>query len=293
MDNKDVYGQQQKLSFIEFITELPNFFAVTASAILTGSLISWMDFVDSLGNVICCGFVSLLSKKLKRNLKYEYNYGIGKIEAIASLCCEFFMIFGLLCVCFFSAMELIEPKRPSDLLFIAVLLKVANVGFDTYFLIRQRKISKTGGRIAQSEYKGMIQAIAFDAIALISLFVCYIYRDIRAMWYFSPVLCLVISVYFFIDSASRIRSAIRELIDRTLPEDKQLLILKALNSCYKDYANLVSVNSHISGGTVFIDLNVSFEDDTSYCEMQAFLRRVTEMIHADIADSVVHIIISE
>lgn len=293
MSDKSVYNEQQKLSFIEFCLELPNFFAVAASAILTGSLIAWMDFVDSLGNVIASGFVAGLSGKLKRDLKFEYNYGIGKVEAIASLCCEFFVLSGLVSVSIFSIMDILSPKRPSDLLFYAVLLKIVNVGFDAFFFLRQRRLSKSGSSIAKSEYKAITQGFAFDGIALVSLFVCYIFRDVRAMWYFAPVLCILASVYFFIDSISRIRAAIAELTDKTLTEDTQLLILKALNSCYDSYAELVSVNSRTSGGRVYIDLHVRFDGDTSYDEILSFQRTVSEKIRGEVTDSVVSIVISD
>lgn len=62
-ETNDSYKSQQRVSFISFLAELPNFIAVTISAIISGSLIVWMDFVDSLGNVLNSGFVALLSKE--------------------------------------------------------------------------------------------------------------------------------------------------------------------------------------------------------------------------------------
>ena len=45
-EQNDSYKSQQKVSFFNFLAELPNFIAVTVSAIISGSLIVWMDFVD-------------------------------------------------------------------------------------------------------------------------------------------------------------------------------------------------------------------------------------------------------
>ena len=45
-EQNDSYQNQQKVSFLTFLAELPNFVAVTVSAIVSGSLIVWMDFVD-------------------------------------------------------------------------------------------------------------------------------------------------------------------------------------------------------------------------------------------------------
>ena len=45
------YKKQQRVSFLNFLAELPNFVTVFVSAVLSGSLIVWMDFIDSLCNV--------------------------------------------------------------------------------------------------------------------------------------------------------------------------------------------------------------------------------------------------
>ena len=42
-ETNDSYKSQQKVSFFNFLAELPNFIAVTVSAIISGSLIVWMD----------------------------------------------------------------------------------------------------------------------------------------------------------------------------------------------------------------------------------------------------------
>ena len=130
-EQNDSYKSQQKVSFFNFLAELPNFIAVTVSAIISGSLIVWMDFVDSLGNVLNSGFVALLSRKLRRDLKYEYNYGVGKIEAISALACDGILICGLILMIISSVHDLISPKEPSGLLIYVVVLKVINVAFDT------------------------------------------------------------------------------------------------------------------------------------------------------------------
>lgn len=54
------YKKQQRVSFLNFLAELPNFVAVFVSAVLSGSLIVWMDFIDSLCNVADSGFVLLI-----------------------------------------------------------------------------------------------------------------------------------------------------------------------------------------------------------------------------------------
>ena len=88
MEQQSVYKKQQKLTGVQFLMELPNFAAICISAILSHSLLVWLDFIDSLGNVMSELLVIILSRKMCRDLRYEYNYGVGKIEAMTTLLCD-------------------------------------------------------------------------------------------------------------------------------------------------------------------------------------------------------------
>lgn len=179
---------------------MPNFVAVTVSAIVSVSLIVWMDFVDSFCNVVNSGFVALLSRKLRRNLKYEYNYGVGKIEAISSLACD-----GIL--------------------------------------------------------------------------ICWLFRDVRAVWYFSPVICILLSVWFFIGAIQRIRESVRMLTDRTLPEEEQMKIMSVLSGFHERYEEFEFLSTRMSGNTAYIDLKLSFKSDTHTGKLENLSGRVYGWLH--------------
>lgn len=284
------YEKQQRLSFFGLITELLNFAGVAVSAIFSGSLIVWMDFIDSLCNVADAGFVTLLSRKLKRDLKYEYNYGIGKIEAISSLCCEVLLIFGLLIIFASSVNELVNPKRPSGLLIYVILLKIINVIFDAIFVKEQYKINKSGkSELTNAKFYSELKSFAFDTTALASILVCWIFRDYRAAWYFSPVICIILVCVFFITAVLRMKKSVGILTDRTLPEKEQMKILKVLSKFNDRYEEFEFLSSRISGETVFIDLGIKFADDTSYAQIKQLCREISEEMKKQIPQSKVSI----
>lgn len=292
--NERIYKEQQKLSFLGFLLELPNFVAVAITALITNSLISWVDFLESLANVISCGFIAVLSKRLRRDLRYKYNYGIGKIEAIASLCCYFFLFIGLISIVIFSINQLIHPVRPSDLLFLAVFLKIINVLFDTYFVLQQRKIKKnSNSRIADSEYRAVKHDWSFDFTALVLFIICYFLRDYTITWYLTPVSCLILSAYFFKDCVIEVRDAAFELMDKTLPEEQQMIILKSLTAHYEEYEELFSVNSRQNGDKIIIDIHVRFSDKTTYKEMLQLCQDISDDIKSEIENAVVSIVIED
>mgnify|MGYP002508332695 CR=1 FL=1 len=172
MSNKSGYKQQQNLSFVQFLAEVPSFIAVLFSAILSRNLLVFVDLLDSFMYLINLGLTIFLSKKLRKDLRYEYNYGVGKIEAISSLFCDGMAFFGLLFTLGLSVRAIIFPEQPSDLVIAVVGLKVINVCFDIVFYVKQRKITKMhNSAISKANYAEALSSLLFDSIALVSLFV--------------------------------------------------------------------------------------------------------------------------
>lgn len=102
MINDQTYKKQQKISSISFAIDIPNVIAVLISAIVSNSILTWLDFVDSLGGFISDTFVMLQSRKMKKNLMFEYNYGVGKLEAITTFLTLSIQSGGLLCSIYFN-----------------------------------------------------------------------------------------------------------------------------------------------------------------------------------------------
>ena len=85
MSNQSGYKQQQNLSIAQLLAELPSFVAILASAIFSRNLLVCIDLLDSSMYLVSLVLIVILSKKLAKDLRYEYNYGVSKIEAISSL----------------------------------------------------------------------------------------------------------------------------------------------------------------------------------------------------------------
>ena len=87
MSDKNGYKQQRNLSSVQLLAEAPFFIANLLSALFSGTVLLYVDLMDSLNYIIRNAMVLLLSNKLSKDLRFEYNYGVGKIEAISSSYC--------------------------------------------------------------------------------------------------------------------------------------------------------------------------------------------------------------
>ena len=294
MSNKSGYEKQQNLSIAQLLAELPNFVAVVVSAILSKNLLVYIDLLDSSMYLISLGLIIFLSRKLRKDLRYEYNYGVGKIEAISSLLCDSMGFLGLLITLGFSVQAIIVPEQPSELVIAVVGLKIINVAFDTAFFVKQRKITKIhNSAISKSNYAEALSALLFDSVALVSLFAMWLLRANSIGGYIAPVVSIFVVIYLMVGYAKRIRQSFIELTDKTLPEEQQMKILAILTHYYSSYSQFHSINSQKSGDITRIDIHLSFEKGTSVDEVISLKKKIQDELNQIFENCSANIIVEE
>ena len=294
MSNNSGYKKQQNLSIAQLMAELPNFVAVVVSAILSRNLLVYIDLLDSSMYLISLGLTIFLSRKLTKDLRFEYNYGVGKVEAISSLLCDGMGFFGLLITLGFSVQSIIIPEQPSDLVIAVVGLKIINVAFDTAFFVKQRKITKIhNSAISKSNYAEALSALLFDSVALVSLFAMWLLRATPIGGYIAPVVSIFVAIYLMVGYTKRIRQSFIELTDKTLPEEQQMKILAILTRYYSSYSQFHSINSQKSGDITRIDIHLSFEKGASVDEVISLKKKMQDELNRIFENCSVNIIAEE
>jgi divalent metal cation (Fe/Co/Zn/Cd) transporter len=294
MSNKSGYKQQQNLSIAQILAELPSFVAVLIAAILSRNLLVFIDLFDSFMYLISLSLVVILSRKLTKDLRYEYNYGVGKVEAISSLLCDGIAFFGLLIALGLSVHKIISPEQPSDFVIAVVGLKVINVNFDIAFFVKQRKITKIhNSAISKANYAEALSALLFDSVALVSLLIMWLLRENPIGGYISPVVSIFVAIYLMFGYVRRTRQSLIELTDKTLPEEDQMKILNILTRHYDSYSRFHSINSHKSGDTTRIDIHLSFENGSKVEEVVNLQNQMQDELESQFGNCVVNIIVQD
>lgn len=190
-----IYKEQKKVGILSFIAELPNFIAVLVTAILSRSLIMWLDLVDSFSNVARSSSVFLSSGKLEGNNVKDP----GKLEFRTAMFCNISVLAGLAVLFAASLTQIINPEEPQEFLIWAVALKVINVLIDTYMFVRQAKlIKRCETDIIRAEYNGLLKDLIFDSATLIIVLISYLLIQYRWSWYISPAVCLLMCLFFIV-----------------------------------------------------------------------------------------------
>ena len=292
MSNESGYKQQQNLSFAQLLAELPSFAAVLVSALLSRNLLVYIDLLDSSMYLVSLVLIVVLSRKLTKDLRYEYNYGVGKIEAIASLLCDGMGFFGLMITLGFSVQAIIFPEQPSELVIAVVALKAINVAFDTAFFAKQHKITRIhNSAISKSNYAEALSALLFDSVALVSLLAMWLLRDNTVGCYIAPVVSIFVAICLMVGYVKRIRQALTELTDKTLPEEEQMKILNILNRYYDSYSQFHSISSRKSGQSTTVDIFLSFEEGERIETIAYLQKKMQEELGEQLGNCTVNIIV--
>ena len=292
MSNESGYSEQKNLSSVQLLAEVPTLIETLLSAIFSNALLLYVDLLDSLGYIIRYALIIILSKKLSKNLQFEYNYGIGKIEAISSLLCDGIVLFGMFLTSCISIYSIVFPDKPSDLLIGVAGLKLYDIIWDIAFFVKQRKIlKKHRSAIIETNYAAALGALLFDVIAFVSLMAMWLLRNNPIGGYISPVVTIFAVFYLTTGCIKRIKTSLNELTDKTLPEEEQMKILNILTRHYNSYSQFHSISSRKSGEITMVDIRLSFEEDARVEAVADLQKQMQDELNVQLGNCVVNIIV--
>ena len=250
--------------------------------------------MDSLNYIIRNAMVILLSNKLSKDLRYEYNYGIGKVEAISSIFGDGIVLFGMILTICVSIYSFFYPSQPSGFLIAAVGLKFYDIIWSLAFFSKQRKIYKMNpSTLSETNYAAAYGDLLFDSFAWVSLFAMWLLRNTSIVGYVSPVVSLFVAVYLMVGCIKRIKTSLNELTDKTLPEEDQMKILKVLTQHYNSYSQFHSIDSRKIGDITRIDISLSFEENASVEDVLSLQKQMQDEFSTQFGHCAVNIIVSD
>lgn len=285
-------SKQHNVALLLILWRLPEFVTSFVAAAASGSAVVWLEFIENASILIPGILIAVFSKKLNKNLKYVFNYGTGKVEAITALSCEIFDIAGLFCVVFFAVRTIIKPEPESGYLLLALIISVIGLFIDMIILFWQKRILQgSQSKMFHTAYVSARKEFFFDAVAIITLILELVFEKTTWISYFSPIVCIVIAVPFFAVVMTHMKESVSELIDRTLDEDSQLKILKVLNEFFDSYDELGEIRTRINGEDQIVDIELRFHESMDYGSIRDVAEKIKVRVQEELGRSTVNILV--
>ena len=285
--------KEQGVALFQFINESISLTALVILAVMSRSLILMTGAVGAVSLLVQAWVVFSISKRLVKNESFDYDYGMGKFESFGGLIANLLMLIGLIAVLCSSAIALFNPAGPSEILVWAIIVKIIGAIINVCLFIRQRKINKiASSMLIDAEDHVIRKNLVFDFIALFTITILYIFREIPVFAYLEPVLCILYSIFMIYKLVHPLKLCAYDLLDKTLDEAIQLKLMKAMAAGNDLYEFFDTIRTRSSGQRIYVDLLIGFNKDKTYEEITESLKKLEELIKSEIPNCVVSIVLS-
>ncbi|MDD1723776.1 MAG: cation transporter, partial [Methanospirillum sp.] len=237
---------------IAFLIWIPNLIAV----LLSGSVTMFADVVKD-GNEILATFMAwMVLRKLSKGSSSSYDYGLGKFETFTGFVTGIVMFISLALV-FYSGIERIlvpQQVNPEGTL-LGIALYVVSLCATTRQWLKSHQVAKTeASPIMESQWRLFRIKAVSDGLVLGTLVCSLVFHEYWWSWLLDPVSSLIIGTLLFLSGYHIIASSFQDLLDRTIDESFQFLILQDLAEFFDEYTAFHGIKSRLSGNNVYIEI---------------------------------------
>jgi len=273
---------------VDFILWIPDIIA----AILAGSITMFADVVKCGNELLATFFAYLTIRKLARGHGETYDYGMGKYETVTSIITGAVMLISLLLVFYTAITRIMEPEA-LQLSGVALALVMMSIGVVVNTWLWQKNY-----RLARKEYSPIMESQwrlfrtkAFsDLSVLLALILSIVLHHFWWSVYIDPFASMIIVGFLFFTGYRVISSSLPDLLDKTLDESLQIVILRELTEFFDEYEAFHGVRSRRSGSNVYIEIFLEFDGERKMCEVQGAIDRMKVSLESKITKSSVTIV---
>lgn len=254
---------------------------------LSGSLTVESDLLKNVG-LSTAVFLSYLSiRKASRGKTEGFNYGYGKLESFSGLTVAMVLAVALLIVVNHIVERLRHPGVLQQaglgvaiVICAAVLVASAALWFHDYHVSR-REYSPVMESLWRM-YRLKTVAVGF---VIVSLSTSLVFGEARWAEYVDPVCSILVGLFIVHAIYSIFSMSVLDLLDRTLEESLQLVILRELAKYFDRYEAIHGVRSRRSGATVYVEIFLEFDRERRMGDVQDVINAMKSELEAAIHGS--------
>jgi len=256
-----------------------------AAVVLANSIMLLSDVLKS-GSETIATFLSWLAiRRVRQGKTFDYNYGQGKLENVSSLAVGGAMLLSWMIVTY-SAIERFRHPTPLGSIALALFVTGGSALVNLWVWRKNYLLARTSpSPIIESQWRLYRAKAAANVCVVTSLLLNVAFR--RHSWsvYIDPAGAIIISGFLLLSAYRVVTDSIYDLLDRTLEESLQLVILSELAAWFHEYEALHGIRSRRSGGNVYIEIFMEFRGDQRMAEVQDLINRIRKNLEEKIKGS--------
>lgn len=214
-------------------------------------------------------FSLVVMRRIHRGVLSGFEFGHGKLEQVASLSIAAGMLGGAVWISF-GVLDIIAGAKPLGTPFglaLAAMLGAVNTCVNVITWDAMRRAARSGGSVIMSaQLRARVVKLfsslfvqATMTVAAVSL------NDVIVSWA-DAIGSAFVAGFMVINAVEMMRSGLTDLLDRTVEEEIQIAVNRALVRHFKDYDRLDRVRSRRAGERVFIEIALGFDGNLALDE---------------------------
>jgi ferrous-iron efflux pump FieF len=289
---EESFADKQRIVLISLVVDFILWLPDIVAAILSMSIVLLADAVKCANEILATFFSYLTLRKIAKGGAGAYDYGMGKFETMTSVVTGGVMFISLALVFFAAIDRIVYPESiVHEGAYLGVILMVIGVCMNTFLWKKNYRVFlKEPSPIMDSQWRLFRTKAISDFSVLLSLIFSIALSRFAWSFYIDPVASFFIAGVLFFSGARVIRSSLPDLLDRTLDEELQMVIVQHLAAFFNDYSALHGVRSRRSGSNVYIEIFLEFDGEKKMCDVQTTIDRIKASLEAEIPKSKVSIV---
>jgi len=262
------------------------------AAVLSGSITLFTSGMKTINEATAILIAWIIARKIARGDHGTYDYGMGKFENLARIATGGLILVSLLILVIAATYRIFFPATIGSVWAqVGMVIVIIMAAVDSYFWILNYRIAvREPSPIMDSQWRLFrLKAIA-NLVVLLTLVLAVLFAGYSWAVYIDPLASFVVMGILLYSGFRMIEESLPDLLDRTLEEDLQLVVVKELAEHFHNYEQLHGVKSRQSGGGVYVDIFLEFRGDILMCDVQDTMDRMKQSLEVRIPKSSVNII---
>lgn len=269
------------------LTTLTYYFS-GSSALLADTLKTILEF--------CAATVSyFVLRSVRDNATERFDYGTGKMESLSSLFIGVLMTVCLLGIVANGVYRIINPLEIGGAGVWAGIALQAVYGCINGWIFRENlRLSRLeNSTLLKSQANLFLSKMLANIFIVLALGAGIAFSDYEWAVYIDPAASLVVGLFILVCATGVFHASVFDLMDRTLEESDQLVILRALSKHFDDFHELHGIRSRRAGGRAFIEIHLEFDPLLPMARASLAAASIREAIEASIPQSQVSICLAD
>lgn len=287
------YREREKSILVSLLVDFVLLLPDVVAAILANSLVMLADVLKCINELLATFLSWLALHKVVRNKSHYFDYGLGKLENLTSIIVAWIMFLSLLIVLYSAFYRFRHPHELHSIgVALGIVFMLAGVCANTWLWIKNYRVSrKEYSPIMESQWR-LFRAKAVADMVVLSTLVLSISLGYVTRWavYIDPIGSLVIAGFLLFSIYHMIACSVDDLLDKTLDESLQMVIVRDLAAFYEHYKAIHGVHSRRSGSNIYIEIFLEFDGDKKMNEVQEIINMIKAGLEHHIKGSFITVI---